>query len=93
MIVLLTMRFSIGSLLYTVATKPSASIENRRQLLAEYVASGKITSSSQLDLALDYLKAKAGDQKIDFAEFDKKIGVCFCLSPNELIKPINFFFV
>ena len=65
----------IGNLLYAVATKTTSVTENRKQLLAEYVAAQKITSSAQLDLALDYLKTKAGDQKLDTAEFEKKIGV------------------
>lgn len=65
----------LGNLLYTVATKPSPAVENRKQLLAEYVAAGKISSSAQLDIALEYLKSKAGEPNVDIAEFEKKAGV------------------
>ena len=66
-----------GNLLYTVATKPTAILENRKKLLATYVASSKIESSAQLDLALEYLKNKVGIENIDIKDFEKSIGVSF----------------
>lgn len=81
-------RSILGNLLYAVATKTTAATENRRKLLAEYVTAEKITSSAQLDLALEYLKGKAGVENIDTNDFDKSIGVSFS-SMKPLINRMN----
>lgn len=69
-----------GNLLYGVATRVSASTEKWKKMLAEYVANGKIASTTQLDLALAYLKAQASVEKFDTEDFHKKIGVSIPLS-------------
>ena len=74
----------LGNLLYATATKPSLSIENRRNLLAKYVGEGKITTSQQMDLALAYLKSVAYEEKVNFEEFDKKIGVGVVVTEEQI---------
>ena len=47
---------SFGMLLYHVASKAKPQVfEKRSEILADYIASGKVHSELRLDAALDYL--------------------------------------
>ncbi len=67
--------FFVGSLLYTIASALPETIVSFKRLLSEYVASNKILSSHQLQLAIAYLKKNSQLETIDLAEFDKHCGV------------------
>lgn len=78
-----------GALLYRVATAVPESIEKRRNTLAEYVATGKIASAAQFDLAITYLKGHLGDKEIDFKDFDTKIGVGVTVTEKDVSDAVD----
>jgi len=74
----------IGNLLYTVATKVTASLEPKRAFLAKYVAEGKIASSQQMDLAIAYLKKNVSLPEINAEDFEKSCGVGIVVTDQDI---------
>ena len=58
-------------------------------MLITYVADKKITSSSQLDTALAYLKKKSGVTSLDTEDFNKSIGVGVNYTDEDINKIIS----
>lgn len=72
----------LGNLLYTVATRYPANALTHRKTFLEYLTSGKINSTAQLDAAFAYLSA-VGPEPLNSAELEAKSGVGVVVSDED----------
>ncbi|XP_023228872.1 glutamine--tRNA ligase-like [Centruroides sculpturatus] len=79
---------SVGTLLYTAATKIKAQTKNKLPLLVEYIAKRKIDSEVKLSSALEYLLTHP-TEALNIEEFENAAGVGVSISPEQIEKVVE----
>ena len=78
----------LGLLLIQLAEKLNPAFNHRLPLLLKYVIPKDISSSQQLDAAINYLRKK-GEEEIDTAEFEKMAGIGVKVTPDDIRKEVD----
>ena len=78
----------LGLLLIQLAEKLNPAFNHRLPLLLKYVIPKDISSSQQLDAAINYLRKK-GEEEIDTAEFEKIAGIGVKVTPDDIRKEVD----
>ena len=77
----------LGLLLIQLAEKLNPAFNHRLPLLLKYVIPKEISSSQQLDAAINYLRKK-GEEEIDTAEFEKISGIGVKVTEDDIRKEV-----
>ena len=78
----------LGLLLIQLAEKLNPAFNHRLPLLLKYVIPKDISSSQQLDAAINYLRKK-GEEEIDTTEFEKVAGIGVKVTPDDIRKEVD----
>ena len=78
----------LGLLLIQLAEKLNPAFNHRLPLLLKYVIPKEISTSQQLDAAINYLRKK-GEEEIDTAEFEKVSGIGIKVTSDDIRKEVD----
>ncbi|KCV72862.1 hypothetical protein H696_00435 [Fonticula alba] len=74
----------LGKLIYKAATRVSKDLARHQDLFVNYIVTGKLKTSQQLDAAFEFMATQAVDAVIDLDGFDLACGVGVVITPNQI---------
>ena len=78
----------VGNMLISIAEKLNPAYNHRLPLLLKYVLSKEISTTHQLDFAIDFLKKK-GEENVTEEEFKEKCGIGLKISEEDIKKELD----
>ena len=78
----------VGNMLISVAEKLNPAYNHRLPLILKYVINKEISTTHQLDFAIDFLKKK-GEEKISEEDFKSNCGIGLKISEEDIKKELN----
>ena len=78
----------VGNMLISIAEKLNPAYNHRLPLLLKYVLSKEISTTHQLDFAIDFLKKK-GEENVTEEEFKEKCGIGLKISEEDIKKELE----
>ncbi|BDA41649.1 Glutamine-tRNA ligase [Coccomyxa sp. Obi] len=77
-----------GTLLYTSAsTYPANAMSHRRHFIQEYISTGKLKSSDQLEAAFKFLSS-CGEQPVDWKKLEESAGIGVEVTPAQIAEEV-----
>ena len=78
----------VGNMLISIAEKLNPAYNHRLPVLIKYVLNKDISTTHQLDFAIDFLKKK-GEENVTEDEFKEKCGIGLKISEDDIKKELN----
>ena len=78
----------VANMLISIAEKLNPAYNHRLPVLIKYVLSKDISTTHQLDFAIDFLKKK-GEENVTEDEFKEKCGIGLKISEDDIKKELN----